>query len=107
MSHGESFLEVIVDRFRGRGLWVLDEPEPALSFTGCLALVGALQELLLAGGSQVILSTHSPILARLGGARILETGQWGIRESTSEDLDLVRNWKFFLDDPERYFRHLT
>lgn len=106
MSHGESFLEVIVDRFRGRGLWVLDEPESALSFSGCLALVGALQDLLAEGGSQVILSTHSPILARLGGAQILEVGEWGIRESRWEDLELVRNWKLFLDDPERYFHHL-
>lgn len=37
MSHGESFLELAVDRFRGGGLWVLDEPESALSFAGCLA----------------------------------------------------------------------
>ncbi|MFC4241807.1 AAA family ATPase [Gryllotalpicola reticulitermitis] len=106
MSHGESFLEVIVDRFRGRGLWVLDEPESALSFSGCLALVGALQTLLAEGGSQVILSTHSPILARLDGADILEVGEWGIRASAWEDLNLVRNWKLFLDDPERYLHHL-
>jgi predicted ATPase len=86
---------------------VLDEPESALSFSGCLALIGALKNLLSAGGSQVILSTHSPILARLNGARILELGEWGIRESAWEDLDLVRNWKYFLEDPERYFRYLT
>jgi predicted ATPase len=107
MSHGESFLEVIVNRFHGRGLWVLDEPESALSFSGCLALLGALQDLLSEGGSQVILSTHSPVLARLSGARILEVGEWGIRESAWQDLDLVRNWKLFLDAPERYLRHLS
>ncbi|WP_422936569.1 AAA family ATPase [Sinomonas sp. P47F7] len=107
MSHGESFLELIIHRFRGRGLWVLDEPESALSFSGCLALLGALQQLLAEGGSQVILSTHSPILARLDGARILEVGDWGIRESAWEELDLVRHWKLFLDSPERYLRHLT
>ena len=45
MSHGESFLELIVDRFREGGLWVLDEPESALSFSGCLALVGILKDL--------------------------------------------------------------
>lgn len=39
MSHGESFLELAVNRFQGRGLWVLDEPESALSFAGCLSLL--------------------------------------------------------------------
>jgi len=101
LSHGESFLELVVQRFRGRGLWVLDEPESALSFSGCLALLGALQELLAEGGSQVILSTHSPILAKLAGARILEVGDWGIRERAWDELDLVTNWKLFLDGPER------
>jgi predicted ATPase len=54
----------------------------------------------------VILSTHSPVLARLPGARILELGEWGIRESAWEELDMVRNWRSFLDAPERYLRHL-
>ena len=106
LSHGESFLELIVDRFQGRGLWVLDEPESALSFSGCLALLGALRQLLAEGGSQVIMSTHSPVLARLEGAQILEVGEWGIRPSAWEDLDLVRNWRSFLEAPERYLRHL-
>lgn len=52
MSHGESFLELVVDRFRGPGLWVLGEPESALSFSGCLALLGVLKELVTSGGSQ-------------------------------------------------------
>ncbi|WP_434613102.1 hypothetical protein [Arthrobacter sp. A5] len=39
MSHGESFLELVIDRFRGPGFWLLDEPESALSFSGCLALL--------------------------------------------------------------------
>ena len=106
ISHGESFLELAVDRFRGRGLWVLDEPESALSFSGCLALLGHLKALLAEGGSQVILSTHSPLLAALPGARILEVGDWGLRERAWRDLDLVTNWASFLDAPERYLRHL-
>ena len=106
ISHGESFLELAVDRFRGRGLWVLDEPESALSFSGCLALLGHLKDLLAEGGSQVIMSTHSPLLAALPGARILEVGEWGLREQAWRDLDLVTNWASFLDAPERYLRHL-
>jgi predicted ATPase len=74
MSHGESFLELAVGRFRGHGLWVLDEPESALSFTGCLSFLAVLKDLLAQGDSQVIMSTHSPVLAALPGAQILEAG---------------------------------
>ncbi|WP_309108558.1 AAA family ATPase [Arthrobacter sp.] len=77
MSHGESFLELAVDRFQGRGLRVLDEPESALSFAGCLSLLSVLKELLAEGNSQVIMSTHSPVLAALPGAQALEVGAWG------------------------------
>lgn len=105
MSHGESFLELAADRFRGRGLWVLDEPESALSFAGCLSLLAILKDL-LAEGSQVIMSTHSPVLAALPGAQILEVGPWGLRQRTWSDLDLISNWRSFLDSPERYLRHM-
>ncbi|PPB49886.1 AAA family ATPase [Arthrobacter pityocampae] len=106
MSHGESFLELVVDRFRGPGLWVLDEPESALSFSGCLALLGVLKELVASGKSQVILSTHSPLLAALPSAQIFEVGSWGLRPRQWEDLDLVTNWQAFLTSPQRYLRHL-
>ena len=62
MSHGESFFELAVDRFRGPGLRVLDEPESALFFHGRLNLLAVLKHLLAAGNSQVIISTHSPVL---------------------------------------------
>jgi predicted ATPase len=106
MSHGESFLELVVDRFRGPGLWVLDEPESALSFSGCLALLGVLKELVTSGKSQVVLSTHSPLLASLPQAQILEVGSWGLRSRAWEDLDLVTNWQAFLTSPQRYLKHL-
>ena len=105
-SHGESFLALVEERSRIRGLWLLDEPESALSLSGCLALLGLLNDL-AAGGSQIILSTHSPILAALPGARLLELGDWGIREVAEyDDLDLVRTWRTFLDSPQRFLRHL-
>lgn len=104
-SHGESFLDLVVERVRIRGLWVLDEPESALSLSGCLALLGLLRDL-VAGGSQVILSTHSPVLCAFPGADLLELGAWGIRRSSYDDLDLVRTWRAFLDGPERFLRHL-
>lgn len=106
MSHGESFLQLALDRFKGRGLWVLDEPESALSFNGCLSLLSVLKELLADGHSHVVMSTHSPVLAALPGAQILEVGPWGLRPRDWEDLDLVTNWKSFLDSPQRYLRHI-
>lgn len=95
-----------MDRFRGPGLWVLDEPESALSFAGCLSLLSVLKRLLAEGGSQVILSTHSPLLAALPGAQILEVGPWGLRRREWVELELVSSWKAFLDGPERFLRHL-
>ena len=105
MSHGESFLELIGSRMMQPGLYVLDEPESALSFTGCLALLQHLHDL-VHHDAQVILSTHSPLLASLPGATIYEVGEWGLRESAWEDLDLVTSWRAFLDAPERYLRHV-
>jgi len=104
-SHGESFLALVEERRRMAGLWVLDEPESALSLSGCLALIGLLREL-LESGSQVVLSTHSPILAAFPGADLYELGDWGIRRAEYNDLDLVRTWRLFLDAPERFLRHL-
>lgn len=104
MSHGESFLEVLRTRFDSPGFYCLDEPEAALSFSSSLALVATLHDIASIGG-QVLCATHSPIVASLPGARILEVGEWGWRDSTWEDLDLVRHWRSYLDSPMRYLRH--
>ena len=106
MSHGESFLEVLATRFDTPGLYLLDEPESALSFTGCLALVGRLHQLLTHAQTQVVVATHSPIVAALPGATILEAGPWGLRLATWTDLELVDHWRRFLDDPQTYLRHV-
>lgn len=104
-SHGESFLDFIESRARIRGLWVFDEPESALSFMSSLRLLAHMSAL-AAAGSQVILSTHSPILAAVPGADIYELGEWGMRRSSYEELEMVDNWRRFMDAPERYLRHL-
>ncbi|SMY12069.1 AAA family ATPase [Brevibacterium jeotgali] len=104
-SHGEAFLDYVTERSRISGLWVLDEPESALSFSGCLALIGFLRDLRNAG-SQVVLSTHSPVLAALPGAQIYEVGEWGLRHCDYDDLELIRHQRSFLEAPERYLRHL-
>lgn len=105
-SHGESFLDLVDERERITGLWMLDEPESALSVSGCLALIAKLRDF-VSRGSQVILSTHSPILAAYPGATLYEVGDWGLRRCEYDDLDLVRTWRSFLDSPERYLRHLS
>jgi len=104
-SHGESFLEVLRHRFTDRGVYFLDEPESALSFQSSLALLVIL-DALRQEGSQVILATHSPLLAALPGANLIEIGDWGMRPATWEDLELTRSWKGFLDAPQRWLKHL-
>lgn len=76
MSHGEGFLAVLETRFDSPGFYCLDEPEAALSFSSTLALIAVLQRLVAAGG-QVLCATHSPVLAAMPGARIVELGEWG------------------------------
>lgn len=100
-SHGESFLDLVDERARLKGLWLLDEPESALSLAGCKALVQTLRGI-LERGSQLIISTHSPILAAFPGAKILEVGPWGMRESEYDQLGLVRQWREFLTDPKQF-----
>jgi len=87
------------------GLAVLDEPEAALSFSSTLKWLANLNEM-AARGTQVVCATHSPIMASLPGANILELGEWGIRPAERDDLELVRHWKLYLDAPGRYLRHL-
>ncbi len=108
MSHGESFLALLAsDRFADRGLFLLDEPESALSFSGCLALVGLLHRLTVAGHAQAIVATHFPLVASVPGATVLELGEHGIRNTAWDDLELVRNWRSFLDEPARFLHHVV
>lgn len=104
-SHGESFIEYFSHRAGIGGLWIFDEAESALSFSGCLTLLMHIRDL-LSQGAQVIISTHSPLLAALPEARIYECGPWGLRRSDYDDIELVRSWRLFLEAPSRYLRHL-
>ncbi len=106
ISHGESFLAVLRSRFDSPGFYLLDEPESALSFSACLALVGLLHELAELGTSQVVMATHSPVLAALPGARILQLDDEGFHESAWADLELVQHYRSFLAEPMRYLRHI-
>lgn len=102
-SHGEGFLTVFDAMFGGPGLYLMDEPEAALSFGSCLRLVALMHEL-GESGAQVICATHSPILASTPGADIIELGRHGIRRSSWEELDLVDHWRRYLANPHSYLR---
>ena len=107
MSHGESFLSLMQSgRFDDSGLYVFDEPESALSFSGCLALVALLKDIASRGTSQAVVATHSPLIAATPGAVIHEVGEWGLRQCDWADLTLTRTWRAFLRDPSSVLRHL-
>jgi len=104
-SHGESFLALALNRFGPRGLYILDEPEAALSVTGQLALIRHVHELVRAH-SQFVIATHSPILLGYADARIYHLGPDGIEQRQYEETDQYRLTKDFLDDRERFLHHL-
>lgn len=105
-SHGESFLDLTVHRFGRNGLYLLDEPEAALSPQGCLALVRRIGEL-TAQSCQFVVATHSPILLAVPNARILQIDAEGVIEQVRYDeAEPVRLTRAILDDPQRFLRHL-
>jgi len=104
-SHGEGFLELLERKFRGYGFYLMDEPEAPLSFTSTLGLLARLEDL-RTEGAQVVVATHSPLLTALPDATILELGPHGIRRAAWEDLEIVTNWRRFLDQPDTYLRTL-
>ncbi|MBW6436394.1 AAA family ATPase [Actinoplanes hulinensis] len=107
-SHGESFLDLAAHRFGPSGLYLLDEPEAALSVQGCLALLVRIAEL-VALGSQFIVATHSPVLLACRDAAIFEiAADGGISEIGYDQADAVVLTRAFLADPDRFLdRMLT
>ena len=87
-SHGESFLALIESRFSGRGFYVMDEPESALSIQGQLQLLRVMHDG-LHEESQFVLATHSPVLMRMPGAVIYELGVDGIHRRDYDELAAV------------------
>ncbi|AZG46146.1 AAA family ATPase [Gordonia insulae] len=104
-SHGEGFMHILESMVGRPGVYILDEPESAFSFTSTLRLLLILTEL-ADGGSQIICATHSPVLTAAPGAQIIEMTDDGPTDTAWDDLSLVRHWRRFLDDPRSYLRHL-
>ncbi len=104
-SHGESFLSIVQNRFFGNGIYLLDEPEAALSPMRLLTLLVEIHEL-VKNNSQFIIATHSPILMAYPDADIFEFSQQGIAKISYKDSEHYRITKQFLDNPERMLYHL-
>ncbi|MBO5798119.1 MAG: AAA family ATPase [Clostridia bacterium] len=101
LSHGESFLALVQHRFGGEGLYLLDEPEAALSPTRQITLLQEMKRL-VAARSQFIIATHSPILLSFPGARIYQFSEFGIQQVAYEQCLHVQLTKRFLENPARY-----
>ncbi|WP_432361523.1 AAA family ATPase [Sporosarcina sp. UB5] len=104
-SHGESFFAVFKERFRGNGLYILDEPEAALSPLRQMSLLARINEL-VSEGSQFIISTHSPIIMAHPLSKIVQITEDGIDETTLEETDHYAIMKQFFDDRDRLLYHL-
>lgn len=104
-SHGESFLAVLRNRFRGNGLYILDEPEAALSPTGIMSLMVIIHDL-IRKNSQFIISTHSPILMTYPGAFIYELREDEIAAVSYRETSHYILTRRFLEQPEKMAERL-
>ena len=105
-SHGESFLSLFLNRFNGQALYLLDEPEAALSPQRQLAFLRILHDLAENEECQFIIATHSPILLGYPGARILSFDGGAIEEIDYEQTDHYQITKYFLDHRERFLKEI-
>lgn len=104
-SHGESFLALVQNRFRGKGLYILDEPEAALSPIRCLTLIAEMARL-TEDDSQFIIATHSPMFMAFPEAEVLEFSEEGIRRVDYRETEHFKTLKAFIDNPERLLHYL-
>jgi predicted ATPase len=104
-SHGESFLSLFANRF-DRGIYILDEPEAALSPQRQLSFLKIIHDLTASGDAQFLIATHSPMLIAYPGAVVLDLdGEW-IREVNYNETKHFLISRDFLNSPQRFFAHL-
>lgn len=104
-SHGESFLALMINRFFGNGLYILDEPESALSPTRQLSMLTRMHDL-VNDNSQFIIATHSPILMAYPNALIYQITDLGIYPVKYQDTEHYEITKLFLENPDRMLKEL-
>ncbi|MEM7457052.1 MAG: AAA family ATPase [Planctomycetota bacterium] len=105
-SHGESFLALLQNRF-GEGLFLMDEPESALSPQRQLTLLAMIADRVRNGKSQFIIATHSPILMTFPGARIINFDSSRLDEIPFEDTSHYHLTRGILENPAMYWKHLA
>jgi predicted ATPase len=101
-SHGQSLMAFFGSRLKIKGLYLLDEPETALSPKTQLVLLSLLKEISQTGIAQFIIATHSPILLACPGARILSFDEIPIQQIDYHDTNHYRVYKDFMKDPDKY-----
>jgi predicted ATPase len=104
-SHGESFLSLFNNQFEA-GIYILDEPEAALSPSRILAFMSVINQLDRSGRAQFLIATHSPMLICYPGATIYQFDESGVRETSYEDTEHFYLTKSFLNDPAAYLSYL-
>ena len=105
-SHGEAYLKILQTRIGDKGIFLLDEPEAALSPLKQLSLISLILEILKNKTAQFIIATHSPILMGIPGASLYEIQEDSMKMVEYKETDHYRITKTFLDNPEYYLRHL-
>ncbi len=106
MSHGEGFLKFFTSRITGKGLYLIDEPEAALSPQRQLSLLSLIKSKVEQTGSQFIIATHSPIMMALPDSEVLHFSDGKIEPIDYRDTEHFRLTKSIIDNPEPYFREL-
>ena len=96
-SHGESFIKLVQNRFSENGLYILDEPEAALSPQRQMSLLCLIDDL-VKNGSQFIIATHSPILISYRNSEIIDLND-NFKKIKYEDTDVYKIYKMYLDNP--------
>ncbi|MGG1594001.1 AAA family ATPase [Terribacillus saccharophilus] len=105
-SHGEAFLSLFQNRFGGKAIYLLDEPEAALSPQRQLTFLRIIHDLEKSGEVQFIIATHSPILLGYPGAEILHFSEDGIKSIDYEETEHYQITRGFLENREGYLKHL-
>lgn len=102
VSHGEGFANLVMDRMTGKGIFILDEPEAALSPKRQTELLGFLASIQADADAQVIMATHSPLLMAVPGASLVRLSHRGVSRVELRDTDHFRLYQSFAQDPEAF-----
>jgi len=105
-SHGEAYLRIIEEKVNKPGIYLLDEPEAALSPAKQLSLIYQIFGHLSNHRSQFVIATHSPIIMAIPNAKIFKISENGMVETKLEHTEHYQVTKGFLNNPEAYLRHL-